>query len=259
MSYRLQVAVSLCVITALGLSSGGALSATDQSIESAVKDLSILPEEYRQQVYASCHEGGARIRLFRHPEATRDDCKIDAVLIARKVIQLNPDRVKAVTCVFYDYDRQGEYWSVEVNSTLVKAFGSGRIGERELLDSLVLKEERRAKPLGARYRGRSYRSIVEDVAVVKGPLEDRRLALSLRLRNLSLQGVDTSGYTEEFLRVEDAARRGVVSGLDGLVDSLSKELDDRVQALVTSGVLPRPELKRSAGGLGAQAESSVIH
>lgn len=185
------------------------------------------------------------VSLFRHPEATRDDCKIDSVLISRRILALDPAHVRLVRCVFYDYDRQNEFWRVEVSARLVNAFGAGRIGQQELLNSLVLKADSQENPFSTKFAGLSYKSIIEDSSVVGGPLEDKRLAVDLRLHNLQQQGVDTNSFREDFLRIEDAARRGKGAGLADQLNLINKKIDDRVQLLVGSGLLPKPELKRS--------------
>ena len=226
------------------------------SIKQIVKDSDILPSEYQQQVYSSYSNGEASISLFRHPQSTRADCKIDGVLLARNIIALDPAKVKAVRCFFYDYDRQNEFWEVEVRATLVRAYADGKIGQDELIDSVLLKEDKQANALSEKYAVHSYRAILDADGVVPGALNERRLAVSLRLKELQRQGVDVSNFQDEFLRIEDAARRGNEKPVADHLSTLNKQIDEHVQSLIASGQLSKQDLlRRSKNALGSQPAS----
>lgn len=227
------------------------------AIKQIVKESDVLPSEYQQQVYSSFSNGEASISLFRHPQSTKADCKIDAVLLARHVIALDPAKVKVVRCFFYDYDRQNEFWEVEVRASLVRAYAEGEIGQDELIGSVLLKEDRQANALSEKYAVHSYRAILDENSVVPGVLKERRLAASLRLKELQRQGVDVSAFHDDFLRVEDAARRGNEKQVSSLLSALYKQVDDHVQLLISSGQLTKQEmLRRSKNALGSQPDAS---
>ncbi len=262
MSLRLKTLVLAASLLQLGFTlesqaaphSAKAVNAT--AIKQIVKDSDILPSEYQQQVYAAYSNGEASISLFRHPQSTRADCKIDGVLLARHVIGLDPAKVKVVRCFFYDYDRQNEYWEVEVRANLVRAYADGKIGRDELVDSVLLQEDRQANALSDKFAAtHSYKAILDADGVVPGALSERRLAASLRLKELKRQGVDVSAFHDDFLRVEDAARRGNEQQVATLLASLYKQIDEHVQSLISSGQLTKQEmLRRSKNALGSQPD-----
>lgn len=248
----------LFLLPALDSVAAPAQSLNAAAIKKIVNDSEILSPEYHQQVYSSFGSGVASISLFRHPDSTREDCKIEAVLLARKIIALAPAAVQRVRCVFYDYDRQNEYWDVEVRAQLVSAFAEGKIGQRDLLDSVQLKEDKQANPLSEKYAAASYQAILDEDSVCAGAHSEKRLATSLRLKELQRQNVDLGKFKEQFLRIEDAARRGKDAELPKQIEEINKDLDLHVKNLVSTGQIRKPELRRaSKTSLGAQAEPSL--
>lgn len=217
---------------------------TPERIRTLVQKLDILKPEERESVYATCDTALCTVSLFRHPEATREDCKIDAVLLTRELTQVDP-KLKLVRCLFYDADRQNTFWDIKVRSSLVTAFGDGRINKNTLLHSVTLSEDKQSNPLSDKYRQTSYKSMLEQDSVAPGPFADNRLALALRLKTLNSSKIDTAQFHSDFLRIEDAARRGKISGLKTQIDSLDNRIEARVQELISSGQLPAPLTKLS--------------
>lgn len=235
---------------------GGSAPITAAAIKNVVLHEDTLESEYKQQVYAAYANGVASVSLFRHPEATRDDCKINAVLLARKIIELDPRDVKLIRVVFYDYDRQNRYWEVEVRAQLVNAFAQREIGENELIDSILLTEDQQKNPLSSKFAALSYSGIINHDSVCRGACEGRRLAIHLRLKELSKQKIELGHFRDDFLRIEDAARRGKDDAeLPVQITALNKSLDDYVQELIKSGQLPKPELRRAKNAIGSHGET----
>ncbi len=223
-----------------------------ESLKQVVQSSDILDQDYKQQVYALFEDGVASVSLFRHPDATRDDCKIDAVLLARKIMALDPDPndIKLVRIVFYDYDRQNEFWEVEVRPQLVTAFAQGKIGESELINSILLASDSQKNPLSQKFAALSYKGIVDLDAVCRGAYEDKRLAIHLRLEELQRQKIELGHFLEDFLRIEDKARRGRSSELLPLITALNKSLDSYVDEMIKAGQLQKPELRHSKNSIG---------
>ncbi len=217
---------------------------TAAQIRTVVQKLDILQPESREQVYATYEGGVCTISLFRQPEATRQDCKIDAVLLTRDLSRLDP-HISLVRCIFYDFDRQNQYWDVSVRPGLVTAFGAGRIDQEKLLNSTILKEDSQANPLSERYKQTSYTGILNEDTVVPGPLQESRLALALRLKDLRSRKIDVSNFSQDFLRLEDAARRRQEDGLKERIESVDHRLDEYVHTLMTSGQIPVPRTRLS--------------
>lgn len=253
-SQILLLALSLSLSTvALAKTS---VSVSPEKIREIVQSSDILEEEYKQQVYAAFQNDVASVSLFRHPEASRADCKIDAVLLARKIIALSPTGIKLVRCVFYDYDRQNEFWEVEVRPRLINAFAKGEIGEQELMNSILLTEDKQSNPLSAKLANLSYSGIIDLDAVCRGAYEEKRLAIHLRLEELEKQKVSLLHFREDFLRVEDAARRGKDSTLLAQINTLNSALDAYVDELTKTGQLQKQELRRSKNSIAGSGNSN---
>lgn len=241
----------LLALAVPGFSANTNIKLSADSIAKLVKESDLLDGEYKQQVYASVAGGVVSISMFRHPEATKADCKIDSVLLTRKVMEASKESFKLLRAVFYDFDHQNEYWSVEVRPELVRAFARGNIDEKNLIDSLILKEDKQENPLSAKFALLSYKSIVNLDTVCKGAYLEKRLAIHLRLEELSKLALDLSRFQEDFLRIEDAARRGENKELPQQISTLNSSLDKYLSALVASGQIQDPELRHSKSSLSS--------
>lgn len=246
----LQRVLTFCLASALLFAQAPESFAKAQGISvAAIKDVvqqsDALNEENKEQVFASYTGGIASVSLFRHPDATKGDCKIDAVLLARKIIALAPKEVRLVRCVFYDSERQNEFWEVEVRAQLISAFARGEIGERDLMNSLLCAEDKQKNPLSEKFASLSYSGILDFDSVCKGSCEDRRLAIHLRLEELERQKIDVSQFRDDFLHIEDTARRGKEKELPDLITELNKSLDKYEQEMIDSGQLQKQILKRA--------------
>lgn len=256
LSCTTAVLLSMAQSAALG-KEPSALSS--EGIKNAVMQTDVVDNEYKQQIYTSYENGIVSISLFRHPDATRADCKIDTVLMARKIIALSPQDIKLVRCVFYDYDRQNQYWEIEVRAQLVSAFAHGQIGEHELINSVLLSEDKQNNPLSAKFAALSYSGILNENTVCKGACEARRLATSLRLKEMEKQGVDLRHFRDDFLRIEDAARRGKDAELPAQLTAMNKSLDEYVQEMIQTGQMQNPELlRRSKNSIGSQPKKGSL-
>jgi len=231
------------------------------NIRNAVIKSDVLDPQYKREIYSSYEKGVVSISLFRHIDATRDDCKIDSVLIARQVIALSQHDIKLVRCIFYDPERANEYWEVEIRAQLLAAFAQGKIGEHELIDSILISEDKQTSPLSAKFAALSYSGILNANSVCKGAYEERRLAINLRLKEIEKQGVELGHFRDDFLRIEDAARREKSVELPSLINALNKSLDAYVQEMIASGQMKKPELRRAKNSIGVhrtqQADPSL--
>ncbi len=78
------------------------------------------------------------VSTFRHASADEKDYKIDAVLIAKAVIEAAPNEVARVNCYFYGKDLSS-YQEVSVSAGDIKAFASQQLTNEQLLASLSVK------------------------------------------------------------------------------------------------------------------------
>jgi hypothetical protein len=86
------------------------------------------------------------VSTFRHANAEAKDCKIDAVLIGRAVLDVAPDEVARVTTYFYGID-MSSYQEVSVTAGDVKAFASGQTDKDQLLAALAVRTNKTASEL----------------------------------------------------------------------------------------------------------------
>ncbi|MFA6209915.1 MAG: hypothetical protein WC714_10875 [Candidatus Obscuribacterales bacterium] len=81
------------------------------------------------------------VATYKNPKANLSDCKIEALLIARTLMELAPGEVPRVVVYFYNSSSLSTFKQVAVTAGDVKAFASGSISKDELLKSLVVKED----------------------------------------------------------------------------------------------------------------------
>lgn len=77
------------------------------------------------------------ISTFRHSNEEKD-CKINAVLMAKAVLDLAPDQFARVTCYFFGKELS-TYQEVAVTAGDVKSFAAASLDEKQLLASLTVK------------------------------------------------------------------------------------------------------------------------
>lgn len=80
------------------------------------------------------------ISTYKNPKANDRDCKIEAVLLAKTVLELD-SHVPRVEIRFYSQNALSRFKKVSVSAGDVKAFAAGTMQEDQLLNSLVLAEE----------------------------------------------------------------------------------------------------------------------
>jgi hypothetical protein len=89
------------------------------------------------RVNARVDGANAYLSTYRHTKANDTDLKIDAMLMSRVVMALDPN-ISNVTVYFFSNADLTKYKQLTVSSVSVKAFGSGAVGKDELIASLNL-------------------------------------------------------------------------------------------------------------------------
>ncbi|MBK9203477.1 MAG: hypothetical protein IPL73_13815 [Candidatus Obscuribacter sp.] len=129
--------VMAAMLLPLGSQVLAAPSATD--ITSAIDKAKILSSNTR--VAAAVNGAEVYISTYRNAKANDNDCKIEAVLIAKTVMDLSPADITRVTVYFYNALRRSSRKVVSVSAGDVKAFGAGQLSQDQLLTSISLKDE----------------------------------------------------------------------------------------------------------------------
>ncbi|HEY9870384.1 MAG TPA: hypothetical protein V6D08_14565 [Candidatus Obscuribacterales bacterium] len=208
------------------------------------------------QVQARVGAGEVAVSLYRNPKANDKDCKIDAILMAKALMDADPKGISTVKVRFYDPANRSSYREVNVGLGVVKAFAQRRVSTDELLASVVI--ERGEQDI-SRYRQRTYRDISQSPDVIDGVYRAERLNLLSRIQMLRQRGVGVQPFLGEFFRIEDKVRQGddasVIKGLQFLSQKLA-DMEERYEQAHAGGQRtgaagqPGPSGRLSAGPYG---------
>lgn len=173
---------------------------------------------------ASLAEHEAVITTQRNPKATDKDCKIDAVMIAKTLMDAFSGEVLRVKVLFSDYDKQS-CSAVNVSKGDVSSYGNGIIKEDEFLDSLEIQTFKENDNPFANEAGQSVA-----VGVAPGFMQEKRLVLLSRIEGLRQKGTNTKAFMECFQQIEDQIKSGDEKQAAILINSLSRNLDEQEKA-----------------------------
>lgn len=111
---------------------------SSQDLVSAIEKAKVLSAGTR--ISAALSNGEAYISTFKNAKATDEDCKIEAILVAKALMDLAPSDINRVNVYFYNAMRLNKRKEVSVSAGDVKAFGSGQLSQDQLLGSIAIKE-----------------------------------------------------------------------------------------------------------------------
>ena len=83
-------------------------------------------------------KGHVFVSTYRHGNADENDCKIDAVLIGKAIVEIAPAEITRVTSYFYGKD-MSNYQEVSVTAGDITSFATGQMTQQQLLSSLVVR------------------------------------------------------------------------------------------------------------------------
>jgi hypothetical protein len=223
-------ALSICTVAALVLCPPGqGATLTALKAREIVQQADVLPSDYRQQVNATVSEDSVAVSVFRNPFAQTVDCKIDAVLLAKKL--WDRDRtLKSVHVLFYELAPADTYWDVQVSSAVLIGFANGKISQDELLNKVELTVREHA-PLKTDFGKLSYKNIIETLGIVKGPKELERANLLVRIDILQVQGENISELRKSYMHAEDLARRGMEKEMVAYLKDLGSAVDQQAKKI----------------------------
>ncbi|MBX9772208.1 MAG: hypothetical protein K2X29_12600, partial [Candidatus Obscuribacterales bacterium] len=186
-----------------------AQAVTPEEVGKTIKDAHILTPGY--DIKPVLTSDSALITSFRNPQASDKDCKVDAVLITRKVIALDPQKFKTVEVYFYDTKNPTQYTKVAVSAEDISRFGAGKLSQAQLMDTVGLVHgqiKAQVNPLG-QFRQQSYTQILQRSDVVAGPMATERAQLLSQIRQLNGSKIDkrqVQTLSQNFVLIEDLAR-----------------------------------------------------
>lgn len=176
------------------------------------------------------------------------DCKIEAVMIAKTIMDADPS-IKRVKTQFYSKSDPTEYSSVSVGIGDIKAFGSGAISTEDLMKSLELnKGSNPNPPLGttskpadasaAESTNAADDALAANISVVDGPLLEQRKKLLVRINRLKKDNVNTTPYETYFAQIEETAKQNSKFATSEMVDKLSLNVESQEKALLRKKAPP---------------------
>lgn len=220
--------VPACLLLVAGLP---ALAVTAADVQKLVEDSHVLAADYR--VSATVRDQEAAVSTYRNPKAGDNDCKIEAVLIARVIMTAEPDQIKRVRLRFYSQANRQQYHEVMVRAGDIKAFASGQLKQDELLASLNL-ESGGTMAGGSRDAslGSSGGSASNDRAVAEGPMKTERCHLLDKIKALQEHGVGVRPFMEEFDKLNGLAQHGDRNQVGAAIDVLSNRVSEQDKAAI---------------------------
>lgn len=129
----------LILITTIGatlVTPGVEAKPTVDDLKNAITQAKILGPDCRINVVTESNQAIVSTFIDKASKREDDDCKINAVLIAKNIMQMDSDVVK-VKVLFYDVDAVN-FRQVVVKAGDVLAFGEGQIDNQKLLSSLEI-------------------------------------------------------------------------------------------------------------------------
>jgi hypothetical protein len=221
-----------------------AVSASD--LVAKVENAKILATGTR--VSASINGAEAYISTYKNIRATDNDCKIEAVLIAKAVMDLAPNDITRATIYFYSTANINKSKYVTVTAGDVKAFGGGQLGQEQLLSSLTVKDKEENDPaarlssyLQQRETLRSKRSFdthlngqtMVVVAEIDPGMSERDM--KYEAFKIAEQAIGTSDgkATKVSISFADPASRGTIQQIS-FDASQVKSIDTSIQSALTS-------------------------
>ncbi len=133
----------LAISPVLWCLSARALPSDSEAVD-ALEKAKILAPTIR--LNARVAQDGIEVATYKNPKANQNDCKIEALLIAKTLVELAPGEVPRVVVYFYNSTSLSSFKQVSVTAGDVKAFAAGALSKEELLKSLVIKDDSILEP-----------------------------------------------------------------------------------------------------------------
>ena len=202
-----------------GITRSGTPKTTATEMVAILRNAKVVNPQYPLRANFNEHE--AIVTTQRNPKATDKDCKIDAVLMAKTLMDTYPGEILRVKVLFSDYDKQ-TCSAIKVTKGDVESYGSGTIKQDEFLESLEISTfKENDSPFGTQ-AGQSL-----SVGVAPGFLQDKRLVLLSRIEALQAKGTNTKSFMQYFQQIEELVKQGDEKQSLAMIQSLSHSLDDQ--------------------------------
>ncbi|MBA3995067.1 MAG: hypothetical protein C0469_16235 [Cyanobacteria bacterium DS2.3.42] len=214
--------------------------ATSTELMAILKNAKIVDQSLLLRAALSDQE--ALVSAKRSSKDTDNDCKINAVMFAKTLMDTYPDQVLRVKVLLFDFEKS-RYNQIVIRKGDVSAFRSGSLSKESLLGSIEITNV--ADPgMGS---GSSASGTGGSAGVVAGPFQDKRLLLLSHIESLSQKGTNVKAFRSIFDQIEDLARQGNETALSQKIPYLFEKLEDQ------------QKLVKQASQVGKQPSATVSH
>jgi hypothetical protein len=135
MSNGANRALMLSLALLLGFVPNVSAKMSSEQLQAQITKAKILPPDTK--ITASTNGAELTVSTYKVDLASENDCKIDAVLIAKTAFDADPELSRA-TVLFYDPRMPDNYSSVAVTLGDVVAYKAGKVSKEQLLSALKL-------------------------------------------------------------------------------------------------------------------------
>lgn len=233
-TWLVPVFVAAIVGSTLAEPTVSAANLTPAEIVGVLRSAKIVKQDL--SLRASYTSGDCIVTTQRSKAAADDDCKIDAILMARSLFQSFPDAgILHVKVLFSNYEEH-KYMEVSVSKSDVEAFASGKLSRAELLGTITAATyDEDVDPFAPASK---QDESVAAASVVPGALVDKRLILLGRIDSLKKHGTNPEMFLDSFQNIEDMVKaqkdpsiiEAAVSKLNGDIDDQEKRREDANKA-----------------------------
>jgi hypothetical protein len=196
----------VCASFSIGLNQPCSAQSGEQ-IETLVNNAKILPSQYKIRAYV--HGPEATVVTYRNPKAQDQDCKIDAILIAQKVMKAYKP-IAVVRTQFCYVNKPTQYDQIEIHAGDVKSFGSGGLTKQRLLDSLPI-----AKSGPGAVDKTKFLAMLNKYQPVPGFALKERKAILENIKTIQNNGGDATDYWNSFENIESKVKAGLNDSIIG--------------------------------------------
>ncbi len=189
----------------------------NNDIIDVIKRSQVIPANKQVQVKISNKE--VVLSMYYSSKALDQDCKIDAVLLARAIMQKYPNEVSLVRIFFYDNIKTDEYRMVVVRSGDIQSFGKGKLDEKLLFSVIDVIKGRIAHSSTAP-------TLITNInMLVPGIRLEERQALLASILACRKRGGNINIAMNQFIKLEDAAKANNEYLVDKYLNSTKREVD----------------------------------
>jgi hypothetical protein len=225
------LAASACLTASACAFADNPSGLTAAKINQVIEAGQSLDTNYRVNSEVSADTVSVRAWLKEASRNREQDCKIDAVLMAKKIIDAFPEITK-VTVSYYDrHDSTHQlYYEVIVVAGIVKVFAQGLLPQDQLLATLPLTIHKpQSQPQSSQAQTQPSPVLAgtptrEMERPSDGAMLETRQVLFDRIKHLEQEGVGTSPFKAEFAAIEASAGRGDAGQAQSLITTLSQHL-----------------------------------